>query len=178
MRFIILFILFCVPYVSIAQHGNSEKQNANYILKRGHIVLAGGQTKNSDLTLINQLGLQHFGSMQGYMFNIGPSTKVIQLSREEKIPVKYALYQNFPNPFNASTIIRYSLPRESDVEIIVYSILGRQVITLVSGFQPAGLYEISYRGVDAQNNPLPSGLYMCRMKTKDFDKTIKIAILR
>jgi hypothetical protein len=48
------------------------------------------------------------------------------------IPEEYALFQNYPNPFNLSTLVQYDLPEESDVRIVVYDVLGREVVTLVN----------------------------------------------
>jgi glycosidase len=70
----------------------------------------------------------------------------INIVEEEEIPVpqKYEISQNFPNPFNPSTTIRYSLPYNSTVKILVYNILGERVANLLSGEVGAGFHEISF----------------------------------
>ena len=55
-----------------------------------------------------------------------------------EVPKQYELYQNYPNPFNPTTTIRYGLPKESRVKIIVYNILGEMITTLVNDSQDAG----------------------------------------
>ncbi|MBE0571139.1 MAG: TIGR03790 family protein, partial [Ignavibacteriaceae bacterium] len=75
-------------------------------------------------------------------------------SNEELIPKEFTLYQNFPNPFNPTTTIKYDLPQTSDVSLIIYDILGRKVKELVNTKQQAGRYEVQF---DASN--LASGVY-------------------
>ncbi|OGU47137.1 MAG: hypothetical protein A2000_05355 [Ignavibacteria bacterium GWB2_36_8] len=76
------------------------------------------------------------------------------------IPTEYILTQNYPNPFNPATKIDFSLPKDSDVELTVYNILGQQVEVLINGFRNAGTYELTW---DASN--LPSGVYIYRLET-------------
>ena len=66
----------------------------------------------------------------------------------EIIPKSFELKQNFPNPFNPSTIIEYSLGRRSPVEIDIYNILGQKIKTLENGWQAAGTYETTWDGTD------------------------------
>src|SRR5690606_35754743 len=70
----------------------------------------------------------------------------------DALPAKYALYQNFPNPFNPSTKIRYEISQVSRVVLEVYSLTGETVATLVNEEQQAGTYEADFDGSN-----LPSG---------------------
>jgi len=93
------------------------------------------------------------------------------------LPKDYFLYQNYPNPFNPATRIRYALPSESHVRIIVYNAIGAFVTELVNEVQPAGYREVTF---DAGN--LSSGTYLCSMTASAVDgsresRTIKKAIL-
>ena len=80
-------------------------------------------------------------------------------------PYEFALYQNYPNPFNPNTEIRYSLPRASDVEIIVFNSIGQQVHVLVDKNQKAGVHQVVWNGRDYQGRAVSSGLYFYRLKT-------------
>jgi len=89
------------------------------------------------------------------------------------VPKEYNLAQNYPNPFNPTTKIRYSLPHLSDVSLIVYNILGQEVITLVNEQQPAGNYEVSF---DATN--LTSGIYLYKIQAGEFVETKKMVLMK
>lgn len=88
-------------------------------------------------------------------------------------PIAYALQQNFPNPFNNSSVIIYSIPKPSQVLIKIFNTLGEEVATLINEEESAGSYEIEF---NAQN--LPSGIYFCQMKTSDFIQTRKMILLK
>jgi Secretion system C-terminal sorting domain len=89
------------------------------------------------------------------------------------IPNRYELNQNYPNPFNPSTIVEYSIPSESFVELKVYDILGNEVATLVNEQQQAGVYRADFT---ADN--LPSGMYFARISANDFTQVIKMTLLK
>ena len=90
-----------------------------------------------------------------------------------QLPAQYALLQNFPNPFNPTTRIRYTLPVSGYVTIKVYDLLGRNVATLVDEFQTAG-----EKFIDLDAGGLSSGVYFYQMKAGEFTDTEKLVILR
>ncbi len=81
-------------------------------------------------------------------------------------PKSFTLAQNFPNPFNPETTIRYELNRSAEVELAIYDISGRQVTTLVSGRQVAGQYQVTWNGLDRRGNPVASGIYLYRLESR------------
>lgn len=83
-----------------------------------------------------------------------------------EIPKEYKLENNYPNPFNPSTVISYQLPVVSDVRLVIYDILGREVITLVNGNQSAGKYSVEWNGRNASGTILSSGIYIYRIEAK------------
>jgi hypothetical protein len=90
------------------------------------------------------------------------------------------LYQNYPNPFNPSTTIRYSIPSSfiqnsttNKVSLIIYDILGKEVVMLVDQYQGAGDYEIVF---DANN--LASGTYIYRLQIGNYAETKKMILLK
>lgn len=85
----------------------------------------------------------------------------------------YLLYDNYPNPFNSGTIIKYSLPKNGYVKIKVYDIIGREISTLISGEQKAGTYDIRFNG-----NGLTSGIYFYRMEVNGFIQTKKFVLVK
>jgi uncharacterized protein (DUF362 family) len=84
-------------------------------------------------------------------------------------PEKFKLCANYPNPFNPSTMIVFYLPRNEYVTLKVYDITGRVIETLIEGEVPAGEHRLQWSA-----EGLASGVYLCRMKTKDFSETIKM----
>lgn len=94
------------------------------------------------------------------------------------LPVNYRLEQNQPNPFNPATSIAYSLPMYGHVELTVFNILGNQVRTLVDASMPAGTYVARWDGRSESNEPMPSGVYFCRLKSGSFEETKKMLLLK
>jgi hypothetical protein len=88
-------------------------------------------------------------------------------------PGGFALYQNFPNPFNPLTTIRYGLPHKSAVRLTVFNTLGQQVATLVQGELEAGYHEVRF---DASG--MASGVYFYRIQAGDFIQTHKLLLIR
>ena len=88
------------------------------------------------------------------------------------------LHQNYPNPFNPSTRIDYDLPQDGFVKISVLDIIGREVSTILDIKQIAGLKSITWSGTDDQGKMLPSGVYICLMKTNDLILSKKMILLR
>jgi len=83
------------------------------------------------------------------------------------------LIQNFPNPFNPTTLIKYQIPELSFVTLKVYDVLGNEIATLVSEEKEAGSYSITF---DASN--LSSGIYVYRLETPDFIDFRKMTFLK
>ncbi|MCD6335522.1 MAG: Ig-like domain-containing protein, partial [Candidatus Latescibacteria bacterium] len=95
------------------------------------------------------------------------------LQTASKVPASYQLSQNFPNPFNPTTEIRYQLPEVSHVELVIYDLLGRKVQVLVDGFEQAG-----YRSVVWDAKAAASGIYLVRMEAGDFVAVRKMVVVR
>ncbi|MEJ2615023.1 MAG: T9SS type A sorting domain-containing protein, partial [Ignavibacteriaceae bacterium] len=89
------------------------------------------------------------------------------------LPDKIELLQNYPNPFNPTTKINYNLLSGSFVSLTIYDNLGRELKTLVSNYQNAGLYSVTFDGKD-----LPSGIYYYKLKAGDFSQTKKLVLLK
>ncbi len=83
------------------------------------------------------------------------------------LPGTMTLAHNYPNPFNASTTIRYELTQESRIQLAVFDIQGRLVRTLVDAIQGAGQHFLTWDGQDQSGKALASGVYFCRLTTKD-----------
>ena len=91
---------------------------------------------------------------------------------EEQI-TEYALFSNYPNPFNPSTTISYQLPKESFVNLAVYNSLGQEVAVLVNERQTSGKYSVKFNA-----NNLPSGLYFYRLQSGEFYSVRKMILTK
>ncbi|MCK4559459.1 MAG: hypothetical protein KAV45_06715 [Calditrichia bacterium] len=89
--------------------------------------------------------------------------------QEVKAPMTFALEQNFPNPFNPSTNIKYSIPVEATVELRIFNILGQEVKTLVDQITRAGFYNVEWDGIDNFNQRVASGIYIYSFIVKSVD---------
>jgi hypothetical protein len=88
-------------------------------------------------------------------------------------PKRFALHPAYPNPFNPATTIRYELPQAATVTLTIYDLLGREVATLAEGYTQSGTHETIW---DAGS--LPSGIYLVRMASPGYSKTIKLLLLK
>jgi hypothetical protein len=98
---------------------------------------------------------------------------IAKVEIEETIPQRYTLEQNFPNPFNPSTTIRYEIPRDVKVTIDVYNLLGQKIRTLVDEEHSAGVYQIVFTG-----EMLASGVYFYRLQAGNYTEIKKMVLLR
>jgi len=89
------------------------------------------------------------------------------------VPAKYTLSQNYPNPFNPSTVISYSIPKESRVTLKVYNVLGKEVATLVNSNQKAGEYKMQFNA-----SKLATGVYFYTISAGDFVNTKKMLLIK
>jgi len=92
-------------------------------------------------------------------FSINPFSSDVEPDLNDGYPWDFSLSQNFPNPFNPSTVISYKLPISCDVTIKVFDILGNEIETLVNEEKPAGSYEITWYA-----EILPSGVYFYQLR--------------
>ena len=92
---------------------------------------------------------------------------------EEKIPTEYSLSQNYPNPFNPTTKIKFGLPENTLTKLIIYDILGREVLTLVNQELDAGYHEVK---LDASK--LSSGVYFYRLQARLLTQMKKLMLMK
>ena len=90
----------------------------------------------------------------------------------------FALHPNYPNPFNPSTTISYSLPEPSDVSIRIFDILGRSVWNKKDFNKNPGIHRITWYGKNTTGQPLASGVYFIEMKANKFISYRKILLIK
>jgi hypothetical protein len=96
----------------------------------------------------------------------------------DEIPRAFSLSQNFPNPFNPTTTIKYQLSNDSEVSLSIYNLFGQLVATLVNEKQAAGYYSARWNGTDQYGLPVASGVYLYKLKTREFAQTRKMVLTR
>jgi hypothetical protein len=112
-------------------------------------------------------GLQGNMSGQNSTIVLSSTEHTTGIEDNQPIPNKYLLLNNYPNPFNAQTSIKFTMPSASHVKIEIYNVLGQKVETLVNGFMGAGEHTVNWNASSE-----PSGVYFCRMAT-DTDRLMR-----
>lgn len=97
---------------------------------------------------------------------------------DSNLPIDHLILSNYPNPFNPTTTIIYSLPEAADVHLSIYDLGGRLVSTLARGYHPGGKYQIQWNGADAEGRLVPTGIYLARIEAGHSAKTIKMVYLK
>ncbi len=167
---------------SEAKSGKLTFANANPYGAKGSVNILNLQFKAvGDPGSSATLSLSFSAIAAAYAFTdllpyLAVSKETITLAAEA-LPEDFAL-QNFPNPFNPSTEVHYQLPRDSEVEIAVYNVLGQKVQTLVKERQSAGKYVVRWEGRDEQGQPAPSGIYFLQMRAGQFVAERKLLLLK
>ncbi|MFQ5709596.1 MAG: FlgD immunoglobulin-like domain containing protein, partial [bacterium] len=94
------------------------------------------------------------------------------------IPSEFVLRQNYPNPFNPSTTIHFELPRQADVQLVVYNLIGQQIAVLVNEERAAGVYTVQWHGQDDAGRAVSSGIYLVALKTGSQLKIRRMTLLK
>ena len=138
--------------------------------------------------LINQLPwiADIYADENGNIWAVGDEGVILYTNRilavatdgQDAIPLSYELYQNYPNPFNPRTTIQFDLPVESMVSLVVYDMLGRELRVLRDRIERAGFKSTAWDGRDKRGQQVPSGIYIARLVTPDFTKSVKMILLK
>ena len=121
----------------------------------------------------NEYPLHHSGTIQN-LENVSRFT----LKKESSLPTEYALSQNFPNPFNPTTTISYSIPEKSEVKLTIYNLTGKRITDLVQGQVNAGIYSLNWDGTNDTGHPVSSGLYLYTLETANFRAMKKMIFMK
>jgi hypothetical protein len=122
-----------------------------------------------------------FANVQSHMVgNDFTSSLIVAVEQDadHTIPKEYMLAQNYPNPFNPSTVIRFAVARAGFASLKVYNIVGQEVVNLVEGNLPAGIFRAIWNGTDASGETVASGVYFYRLQAGDFVDIRKMLLLK
>ena len=149
---------------SPSPHETNQKSTANTILRisENEFIIGGDfyyyDTNNGDFR-------------KAALAKVSYGTSYVEI--DNNYPNAFHLYQNYPNPFNPVTSIKYSVPKISLVNLVVYDVLGKEIMTLVNEEKYPGNYTIQFDGSN-----LSSGVYLCVMKSDNFNETKKLILLK
>lgn len=144
------------------------------------LILEAGQglkvnaTYNNWTTRTIRFGLLSQDEMMilfGYYYEM--STTAVERQDATAVPPAFALDQNYPNPFNPATTINYRLPEAAEVEVAIYDVSGKLLSVLVHALQNAGTHKIIWEA-----HGVAAGMYFVKMRTREFQATRKILLLR
>jgi hypothetical protein len=93
-------------------------------------------------------------------------------------PSVYALSKNYPNPFNPTTTIDYSIPQAGNVELVIYNTAGQKIRTLINQMQDASFYKVVWDGRDESGQSVASGIYFYRLVAGNFSKIEKMTLIK
>jgi len=111
--------------------------------------------------------------------NGGPVAKLMVAARERLgTPLMYALHPNYPNPFNARTVISYSIPERTRVTLAVFNVMGQNVVSLVADVQEPGFYAVDWQGKDRSGRRVGNGVYFTVLSAGPFRKVQKLLFLK
>lgn len=97
---------------------------------------------------------------------------------EKQIPTAYKLLNNYPNPFNPSTVITFEIPQSENVTLRVYNINGQLIRTLTDENLPAGKYEKTWNGKNEIGKEVSSGIYIYRLTAGQFDRSARMLLMK
>ncbi|KPL18083.1 MAG: hypothetical protein AMJ92_09575, partial [candidate division Zixibacteria bacterium SM23_81] len=158
-----------------------ERADGEYV-RVGNLTGRGSTEKEQTYRWVDRgviVGVPYFYKLRQVDFE-GSSTwsSVVSATASSAMPKTYVLRQNYPNPFNANTEIRYQIPEDGHVVLIIFNTLGQEVRTLVDVEQESGGYSVLWDGRDDLGHVVSSGLYFCRLKVGEFSKTIKMVLAK
>ncbi|MEJ5306591.1 MAG: S8 family serine peptidase [Ignavibacteria bacterium] len=157
--------------VSKTQAGAGD---VSFVVSGGPYTINPNDTLNVAFAVLAGNNLSHLQSNLSYAKQKW-SQIITGIDEDETMVYDYELYQNFPNPFNPETRIKYSVKERSFVQIKLFDMMGREVATLVNEFKDTGLYEVK---LDAGNLGLSSGIYFYQMKAGEFTAIKKMIYLK
>ena len=149
-----------IKFAFIEPEGFSTKGITTFLRK--------GRDGKPDSICFSAVHLSKFGGGRGNFITTG-----LGEDRDLQLPAEFELLQNFPNPFNPSTSIKYHIPESDFISLRIYDILGNQVSVLVDKYQSAGTHEILF---DA--SALNSGVYFYHLRSSRYNAVKKMVILK
>lgn len=175
----------------LQQNRNAADKEPDYFFRTASLYLLksqgrAGNNLSKALSLDQEL-LQKYANTD---FAFLAQTEVDQLgvsgfakcASETSLPASssqtFTLYPNHQNPFDPETTIKHTLPKPTRVKLVIYDMLGREVKTLGNELQQQGVKSVVWDGKNNHGQPLPNGLYLCRIVAEGFTQSSKSILLK
>lgn len=160
-------IVDSLPDTEEALFAEMDAVTAEYLAGTSGVTLGktSGKLKKNDIESLNEFYAQTLSRKFKFADKL--------FNKEVELPKDFTLLQNYPNPFNPQTKIGYALPKKAKVNLAVYDILGRKIITLVDDYKEPGSYEVVF---DAST--YASGVYVYRLTTDNYVASRKMLYLK
>ena len=176
----IIFILMMTFILFTSVHTQNYKLD-NYVISNGGVAISNGKYKAAvtiGQSSIGNISNDLYESNIGFWYQYSITITDLKEKWMLEIPKQFELYQNFPNPFNPTTKIKYSIPsvetrHASSVQLKVYDVLGREVQTLINEVKQPGEYKIEFNATT-----LPSGVYFYRLRAGEYISTKKMILIK
>jgi hypothetical protein len=163
--------------VQITVSGTTSKVAGELVDANGTVVTVNNSTSSNPFTLIAP-------APGTYTINAGHDSPlrwdsasvtiiITDIGESNLNPTEFILYSNYPNPFNPSTTIRYSIPEASFISVKIYDELGKEVSSLVNETKSAGTYEVEFSA-----SKLSSGIYYYTLQAGSFTQTKKMILIK
>lgn len=143
------------------------------LLSIGPFDLESGESLSAEVALVIGDGLADLQAKSDSVYALFGGLVGVIPNPSAVIPDYFSLSQNYPNPFNPVTTISFTVPRQADVKIVIYNILGHEVIKLADRRYQPGIHTLHW---DAEN--ASSGIYFLKMDSQDFQKTRKMLLIK
>lgn len=143
----------------------------------------GGQGPDTTYSIDEVYNITGFGYNSFNNYKVIPRdtsdvVRVVGIEDDLAVPSDFELEQNFPNPFNPSTDIRYSIAKAGTYSLEIYNVLGQRIATLVSKQHAVGTHQINWAGIDNNGAKVGSGIYFYRLSGEGVAKTKKMILLK
>ncbi len=170
--------------VAVFGSASGRDETPSSVIGHGHITMGGFAAPAGDYVIggtVGQATQPVLHSDSSFLFSAGfwyPTGSGILSDVPGPSAFLDALYGNFPNPFNPSTTVKYSLATSSEVDIDIFDLRGRLVKTLHEGRKTPGLHFAVWDGRDERNQSVGSGIYLLRIRAGGFQDVAKATLIK
>ncbi len=145
--------------------GVSRSANTAVLSSTGEVLLGPSEGENTR-------------TESGFLVVVLQQQAALGVEEQAGLPGSFALHQNYPNPFNPTTTIQFDLPLATDIHIVVYDLLGREVVRLLNQHLEPGYHQLVWNGRDRRGRSVPTGMYIVLMVTPEYTRSIKMLLLK